>query len=205
MEARGYGTDAAGLERALRNGDEVAVRAEAAFLLGYQQAQQAKGALRSALSDSSARVRVEAALALARLGDLETALPVLKREANGKLFEDAPLRAARALAILGDSSGYARVMEALQSEFPSNRMEAIAVLPAFMAFEGEQSQDSRVDVVDALIRGAHDAEPLLRRDALRALGQIDDPRARTAIAETARSDPDEQVRAFAAGLLSAET
>ena len=194
MEARGYRPDASGLEQALREGSEVAIRAEAAFLLGYLQAGSAKDALIKALSDESARVRVEAALALARLGDTEVALPVLKQELKGQLFQEAPLRAARALALLGDPSGYPRVMEALASEFPSNRMEAIAVLPAFT--KSQTTAGGPIDPIGRLIAATHDSEPLLRRDALSALAAIPDGRARAAIA-AATSDPDEQVSQLA--------
>jgi len=197
MEARGFGRDPAGLERALSEGQEVAVRAEAAFLLGYLHAASAAPALTKALTDESARVRVEAALALARLGDRKTAFAVLERELTGQFFADAPLRAARALAILGDPRGYPRVVEALDSEFPSNRMEAIAVLPAFLPFKVPTSAGKPIDPLEQLLRAAQDPEPLLRRDALTALATIDDERATAADAGAAPGDPDEQVREFA--------
>jgi HEAT repeat protein len=201
MEARGYGPDPAGLEKALLEGPDVATRAEAAFLLGYQHADAARQSLRQALSDESARVRVEAALALARIGDLETSLPILKRELKGEFFQDAPLRAARALYLLGDPTGYPRVVEALDSEFPSNRMEAIAVLPSFLSNEGQTVGGQRVDPLERLIRAAGDPEPLLRRDALKALAAIDDPRAAEAVRLAAKTDPDPQVREYAQQLM----
>ena len=197
MEARGYSPDPAGLQRALEDGPDVATRAEAAFLLGYLRADAARQTLRKALSDDSGRVRVEAALALARLGDLESSLPVLKRELNGQFFQDAPLRAARALSLLGDAGGYARVVEALASEFPSNRMEAIAVLPAFLPYEGQTIAGQRVDAMERLIGAAGDPEPLLRRDVLKELAAIDHPRAAEVVKKAATSDPDPQVREFA--------
>jgi len=190
------------LQKALLEGKEVAVRAEAAFLLGCLHAGSSAESLRHALSDGSARVRVEAALALARLGDLQTSLTVLKRELDGQLFADAPLRAARALALLGDASGYAKVVEALESEFPSNRMEAIAVLPSFLPYAGRAAAGRPIDVIDRLIAAAGDAEPLLRRDALTALGAIDDGRARAAVKAAATGDPDPDVREFARQLVN---
>jgi HEAT repeat protein len=127
MEARGYSPDPAGLSKALLEGKEVAVRAEAAFLLGYLQA------------GSSAESR--------------------------QLFADAPLRAARALALLGDPGGYARVVEALESEFPSNRMEAIAVLPAFLPYAGQTAAGQPIEVIGRLTAATQDPEPDVREFA----------------------------------------
>src|SRR5439155_611654 len=83
-------------------GGRVAVRSEAAFLLGLSGDSDALPPLRAALDDDSARARVEAALAVARLGETEEALPLLRTELRGEFFADAPLRAARALAVLGE-------------------------------------------------------------------------------------------------------
>ena len=166
LAAHGYrGRD--GLVRALGD-DSTAVRAEAAFVLGEQGAETAPAALERALADESARVRVEAAFALARLGRRDAAVPLLRRELEGALFADAPLRAARALARLGDPSGYPRVLEALRSELPSNRMEAIAVLPDFVPFAGQDG----IDPVGALEAALEDPEELLRRDARAALDAL---------------------------------
>jgi HEAT repeat protein len=164
LAARGHGDDRAGLERALAEGDQ-AVRAEAAFLLGHAGDGAAADALRSALGDESARVRAEAALALARVGDRDGALPVLRRELDGEFFADAPLRAARALAVLGDDAGWQRVQEALASELASNRMEAVAALPAFAPLR-------RDDVIAALRSAREDPDELLQRDAAGALAVL---------------------------------
>jgi HEAT repeat protein len=167
LAERGFGDDRAGLERALAEGDQ-AVRAEAAFLLGHAGDGAAADALRAALSDESARVRVEAALALARVGDPDTALPVLRAELGGEFFADAPLRAARALAVLGDDAGWQRLQEALASPLTSNRMEAVAALPAFAPLR-------RDDVVSALRSARQDPDELLRRDADSALAAVGEP------------------------------
>ncbi len=169
LAERGYGNDRAELERALAKGDQ-AVRAEAAFLLGNAGDSAAADALRAALADESARVRVEAALALARVGDADAdaALGVLRTELNGEFFADAPLRAARALAVLGDDAGWTRVQEALASPLTSNRMEAIAALPAFAPLR-------RSDVVAALRSARQDPDELLQRDADSALAAVGEP------------------------------
>ncbi len=198
LEGLGFEITAAGLERGLQS-ERIAVRAESAFLLGYRRDANAAEALRQSLNDPEARVRVEAALALARLNDTSTAMPVLVKELQGQFFADAPLRAARALAVLGDPAGYPRVKEALVSELPSNRLDAVAVLPAFLPFQGKTVGSTTIDVVGALIEASHDAEPLIRRDALVKLAKLNDPRVREAL-QTALKDPDKDVRELARGM-----
>ena len=171
LRGEGFAVDREGLIAALQT-DDPAVKAEAAFLLGRSRDAGAVEALKQALADESARVRVEAALALARQRDETSAFETLRRELDGAFFADAPLRAARALALLGDAAGYARVIEALGSEFPSNRMEAVAVLPAFVPHAGDG-----IDPVAALIEATSDVEAIVRSDALAALRAVDDPRA----------------------------
>jgi HEAT repeat protein len=187
-----------GLERGLQS-ERIAVRAESAFLLGYGRNADAADALRQSLEDPEARVRVEAALALARLGDVSTAMPVLVKELKGQFFADAPLRAARALAILGDPQGYPRVIEARASELPSNRLDAVAVLPAFLPYQGKTVDATTIDAIGALIEASHDAEPLIRRDALVKLARLDDPRVKEAL-QAALKDPDADVRELARGM-----
>lgn len=199
LESRGYTIDAPGLTQALKS-SELSDRTFAAFLLGYNKQTSAQEALETALKDGSARVRVEAALALARLGKPGKATPVLLAELNGKFFEDAPLRAARALALLGDPVGYDRVIEALHSPLPSNRMEAIAVLPVFLPYAGQSVKGQMVDPVTALVEAVTDPEPILRRDALTALALTRDDRA-TPVLQAALHDPDEEVRQLAQWLL----
>lgn len=172
LAERGY-QGREGLVRALQDGS-AAVRSEAAFLLGLNGDANALPPLRAALEDDSARVRVEAALALARLGETEEALPLLRTELRGEFFADAPLRAARALAVLGDPSGWPRVLEALDSPLPSNRMEAIAVLPSFVPFDGQEVDGQRIEVRSRLRQAAEDSEELLRQDARTALETIEE-------------------------------
>ncbi len=201
LRALGYDADTQdGLARALSSAN-MAVRAEAAFLLGVAGDSSAREILLPSLKDSDARVRVEAALALARTGGArEETSAILLDELRGELFQDAPLRAARALALLGDPAGYERVIEALESDLPSNRMEAIRVLPVFLPFKGRAVEGHVVDVVAALERAAADPEPILRRDALTVLAQVADPRA-TQLLEAARNDADAGVRELAQQLL----
>jgi len=198
LQGLGFEINTAGLERGLES-ERIAVRAESAFLLGYRRDANATDALHQSLKDPEARVRVEAALALARLDDTAAAMPVLVKELQGQFFADAPLRAARALAVLGDPSGYPRVKEALKSELPSNRQEAVAVLPTFLPFQGKTVGSTTIDVVGALIEASHDAESLIRRDALLKLAKLNDPRVREVL-QTALKDPDKDVRELARGM-----
>ena len=72
-------------------------------------------------------------------------------------------------------------MDALRSELPSNRMEGIAVLPAFLRYAGCVVGGETVDPVASLIAALTDPEELLRADARAALEALDDPRAKAAI------------------------
>ncbi len=184
LQTLGFSTDTSGLVAALSSSN-MAARAEAAFILGRRNSRAATTALRSALKDESARVRVEAALALARLGRGKLALGVLREELSGEFFADAPLRAARALALLGEPSGFTRVRDALSSPFPSNRLEAVAVLPAFAGFSGQEVDGQVVDVVGSLLEAATDSEEIIRRDALTALSEFGDPRVLPALQRAA--------------------
>lgn len=172
LAERGYeGAD--GWRRALREDTHEGIRAEAAFLLGVNADDSAADDLETALDDGSARVRVEAALALARAGRREVALPVLRRELQGRFFAEAPLRAARALALLGDASGWSRVLAALESDEPAERMEAVAATPAFVSLAGTPVEGAgEVDPPAALRTALDDAEPIVAGDARAALERI---------------------------------
>lgn len=160
--------------RTLATGDP-ANQVEAAFLLG--EATQGEldpatiDALTAALTSASARIRVEVAYALARHGDAPDARAVLEHELRGAFFADAPVRAAWALAQLGDPRGYPRVIEALHSELPSIRMEAVAVLPEYAALADPHS-DPPIDPVTALTCVLDDPEEMLRADARAALDRL---------------------------------
>jgi HEAT repeat protein len=168
LAGRGYEGEA-DLRRALREDGHLGVRAEAAHLLGFDGAADAAGDLERALrEDDSARVRVEAALALGRLGRRDEALEVLSRELGGAFFADAPLRAARALALLGDASGWSRVVSALGSDQPAERMEAVGALPAFAPL----ADGGEIDPAAALRTAVDDAEPIVAGDARAALERL---------------------------------
>lgn len=199
LQSRGYSTDTSGLIQSLSS-PEVAVRAEAAFLIGYGEKISAQGAVHQRLQDSSARVRVEAAYALARLGRKSEVEALLIKELQGEFFQDAPLRAARALALLGNPVGYYRVIEAFKSPLASNRMEAIAVLPAFLPYAGQRIEGEIIDPIAILVKASLDSEIILRRDALSTLGKINDTRSIEAI-KAALKDQEPEIREFASCLL----
>jgi HEAT repeat protein len=199
LQAIGLKVDKTGLKEALQ-AEQIAVRAEAAFLTGYRREQSLKSELQEALMDEEARVRVEAAFALIQLGAEGEGLPVLLQELEGEFFQDAPLRAARALAQLDNPAGYPRVLEAASSEFPSTRMEAIFVLPAFFSLTQPEVAGITIDPIALLVTGSADPEEIIRRDALSALANSPDPRAKKAI-EAALEDPEAAVRNWAKHLL----
>jgi HEAT repeat protein len=60
-------------------------------------------------------------------------------------------------------------------------------------------QLKRADAVDALLESSKDELPEVRMSVVQALLAIGDPKARTRIAELAKDDPDERVRAAAGG------
>jgi HEAT repeat protein len=106
--AVGY-EDAAEAQRGWLRDANDAVRYWAAvgFAAKTQLSMQNMDALRSAVSDSSGVVRIEAATGLARHGDVASALPVL----IAALQDESPeivLHSARALELLGPSSHAAR-------------------------------------------------------------------------------------------------
>lgn len=154
LGSEGWATDGAGLLDALRDGD-LAARSEAAFLLGWESAEEVVEGLTRALTDEEARVRVEAARSLARAGPTAQAREVLRAELDGQFFEDAPLRAAAGLAGLGDTTGYERVREALGGHQPAERLEGLLALRAFLPFDG------RPDEAGSVIGVARDARPLV--------------------------------------------
>ncbi|NLX96200.1 MAG: sulfatase-like hydrolase/transferase [Rhodopirellula sp.] len=117
--------DALGRQEALLGDADAAVRYWAAAGLRAQgnAAASAAPALRKALADPSAAVRIEAAGALVAIGDDEKALQTLATELQGK-SADAAVHAARTLQLLGKRSRPLRrtietvLRQAPQSEFP---------------------------------------------------------------------------------------
>ncbi len=96
-----------GLLKALSQ-DEPGVRYWAAMAIGAlgPKGSRAEKPLIAALQDPSAAVRIEAAQALARIGHLDVALPVLVKELDSNSV-DAVLHAARTIELLGPQAGEA--------------------------------------------------------------------------------------------------
>jgi HEAT repeat protein len=166
LERLGITVDPAELAVALRTGS-LAVRVEAAFLLGTGLSHDPAAAaeLRRAMTDGDARVRVEAAYWLARTKQERGAHDLLVAELAGAPFADAPIRAAVALARLGDPSGYATVVQQLSSPLPSNRFEAVAALPSFQPHQGRQVRSLVIDLDELLNRAMLDPEEMVRSEA----------------------------------------
>lgn len=181
LRRNGYQVDLRGLLEGLRKG-VIGVRAEAAFLLGQPpwgadtpavDRSALVDALRRALRDEEARVRVEAARALWQVDAAAEVRDLLLAELGGDAFAGAPMRAAKALALMGDPSGWPRVLRSLQSALPSSRLEAVAVLPLFAPFDGLQVDGTVVDARAALHTCRDDPEPLVRAEAERVLASLD--------------------------------
>ena len=161
LRSDGWSTDPDALIRALRIGD-VAVRSEAAFMLGRDASPPAQQALAVALGDEEARVRVEAATSLLGTGLHAEACRTLREETHGPFFEGAPLRAAAALAAADDLSGYARIRAALISTDAAERFEGAGALYAFVDHDGVEAADGEVvDIRTDVAQVIDDPEPLV--------------------------------------------
>lgn len=206
------------LKRAARDSDPE-VRANALAALADTAGEEALPVMREAITDDQASVRLEAALALARVGD-RMATPVLIEalddrdvapqavralgslqdpaalapltELCGRWFARPPLRAAAsaALAALGDPAGWRELRGWLQSRRREARAMAIYCC-------GELHLD---DSVDDLIDIAYEVQHADRDAAVRALGKIGDPRARSALLNASKA-PDADLKADALAAL----
>ena len=173
LRSEGWSTDRAGLLAALAGGD-AAVRSEAAYILGVEGDPESADALDSALGDEEARVRVEAALALWRLGRRDAALAVLLAELDGAFFDDAPLRAAAALATMSDVRGYQRVLAALHADAAAERLEGLIALRAFVPLDGGTlASGHQIDVRVATEPLRSDPEAVIANEAVLVLARLE--------------------------------
>jgi HEAT repeat protein len=171
LEANELGSDPAELVELLDSGIGI-VQAAAARVLGANGVREAVEPLRRLAGDRTAEetARVQAALALGRLGDdsgreVLHELVRLDPEAG-----PAPLQAAAALARLGDPSGFPVVRAALESPNRLTATVAAKQLHAFVPF-GD-------DVYEAFERALARPEPQVTGEARAQLAAIDSDRAR---------------------------
>jgi HEAT repeat protein len=151
-------------------------------------------ALERHATDENAYVRMLAAWALGRLGDL--AMP--SRPALRLLLRDpdpyTALMAAQSLALLGDSQGLRLQTDGLRSTSPTLRATAVAGLAA----QGPRGRSA----IHAARLCLDDTDPRVRRWAVVALGFLGDAQRAQDLRGLAEAD-DMLVRAWATGALAA--
>jgi HEAT repeat protein len=143
---------------------------------------------------------VEAAMALARLGDL-AGLPVLVSALEEDILSDAPLTAAKYLAQLGNLRGFGLVQQALQHPLEGVRLHAAVALKYFLPHHGQVAGGQVLDLVEVVQSGLQDPQPQVRGELLYKLAGLQDERVGPLLETLAAADPDEDVRQAAQMLL----
>lgn len=164
-------------------------RAKACERLGQLKDKNAVPLLIELLADTIPLVRLNAALALAKIKD-ETALPHLAQRAEKEPQDEVRMAMVRALADFGQG-GIAPLIELTNSLNPLVRKAACQGLGRI---GGHQA-------VEPLIRHLDDPDFNVRRAAIIALRRIGDPRGLEAIARRVQS-PDPATEEAAAEALS---
>lgn len=177
------------------------IRAGAALILGRRGENSAIPHLALLLQDEFPLVRVEVAMSLALLGD-KSGLPALIQLLDEPLVTGSPVTAASYLADLGDRRGYRIVLKALVSELAGIRLSAAVALKSFLPYHGTVINGERIDLVATIERALEDNDPLVRRELLHKLAQLNDPRVLPILSRVHDSDTDESVRRIAQALLS---
>jgi HEAT repeat protein len=148
-------------------------------MLGALGDKQAVPVLERLLSSPDDLARVEAAYALARLGESrgrQVLIECLKQPVNAFI---SPPVAAGYLARLGDSQGFGVVKECFAVDNLVIRMLACKVLFFFVPFQGKPATDGTpIDVMDLYQRALRDPEPDVRGQALVQLRELDLPAAK---------------------------
>ena len=210
---RGHATDTGALIRLARaphDGanlmDPTDDRADAIKVLGLRGEQASTSALWSlACDDDSAYIRRLAATALARLGD-DRGVVLLRAELAAAQNIYDRLFLARALAGLGDTTGYRDVLDAATSPASTYRIFSAGVLVQFQGriIEGEPAVPEPAEVLLSL---AEDPEPDVRWVVAAQLPRLVDrgvARDRVAPAlELLAEDPDPGIGKVAKWMLAA--
>ncbi len=193
----GVAVDTASLLDALAHHNNELARGHASEVLGLRgEGAAAEALLEAAKEDDSWLVRESSAGALHRLGRSE-GLDVLRGEMKAARLITRRLGLAAQLARLGDSSGYALVVEALDN--PDVWRSAMFSLVPFLRFEQLEAQQ-------ALIGQTYADDPAVRRQALTSLGlDLSDQYLQLSelesVLEASTKDSDEKVRETAGKLL----
>lgn len=200
LAEQGVETDTASVLKALARHDDDLVRAQAARVLGLRAERSAVGGLLAAArEDESWWTRQSAALALHQLGRPE-GLESLRWEMSEADLVTRRLQLARQLAVLGDTSGYPLVSEAIDQRTAMST--ALLALSAFLPHD----QSQKLGAFDKLLGLLSDPEANVRRLALVQLGHgVSDGSLELSrvegLFEERVSDPDKKVRDTAARLL----
>lgn len=201
LTANGIALDDQSLIAALRHPIS-AFGAAAAHVLGDQQVRAAEPALREALSASDDLLQVEAAYALARMGDAaghETLIACLGRRLDAYV---SPPIAAGYLAQLGDPRGFGVVARAFDVE--TARLLACKQLFFFVPFQGQPSGDGRtVDVFPLFARALSAGDAATQWQALTQLRELRPPPARPLLEAFIGHTADDTMRQSAQDILAA--
>lgn len=180
LEANGYGVSVAELVDTL-DSPIAMFQAAAARLLGARQERAAREPLDRITRDRFAdeTVRVQAAYALARMGDDAARDRLAELLALPLEATPAPLQAAGALARLGDPRGFAVALAGLESPNRVIAMIAAKQLYAFAPLDGAELPDGgRVAAYQAFRRALRRPEPNIVGETRAQLDYLETPEAR---------------------------
>jgi HEAT repeat protein len=191
LRAEGKVEESAAILRRLMSDPSWQVRASAISVIGELRERSLLPELHHALKDSMLFVRERVTRVLQTVGDVSS-LPPLREALWSE--PDAAVRGniAEALAKLGG----AKELPALSQVLQHDEDEGVRARTAFALGEARLGA-----AVDPLVSALGDRSLSVRARAAEALGEIGDPRARSALEKSARSDPDSGVRASAAAAL----
>jgi HEAT repeat protein/MFS family permease len=170
------------------------VREEAAETLGEIGDTRAVEALVAHLDDAASGIVDECATALGRIGDPRAVGPLVRILLDGEKLDRAA--AARALGRIGDASAAPALRRVLSKGDPSQSPEVME------ACAGALGALADVDSVDVLAGLLDHAPRTLHIAAIRALGDIGDPRATEPLLKQLADEDDQAVIAYAAVALA---
>lgn len=156
-------------------------------------------ALRSMLDARASSDRVEAAMALALLGDVATAKPVLVEESRGA--GAGAWSAASYLAQLGDPAAWPSIVASLEGDDGHGRLMAARELVAFLPFDGTDVDGVVVDASDRLRSILDDVQESVRAEAPSLVAEAGLPDAPELLRRAAANSSDPRVREASAALI----
>jgi HEAT repeat protein len=196
---RGAIDQAAGALTELLNDPEPLARAEAAASLGrLKEAGAATALARLVSSDADAQVRAAAATAIGRLASPPGAAGPPAASEGSSATTQTPAAASRPAAA---HDAVAVLIKALGDDSAMVRHAAVGALGAICAGDGGATPEIRA-VTTALAARLKDRHAAVRAAAAFTIGRVADPASEAALAEAARTDPDEAVRDAATDALA---